>query len=131
MTNPSEWDVVIVDDEPDNVGVLELVLEYQNAKVRVANSGPGCLDLLRERVPSLLLIDIQMPEMSGDELLRLIRKGERWQRIPAIAITAYAMSEDQARILSAGFDGYITKPVNAMTFVDEVKTILSSKADAE
>jgi two-component system, cell cycle response regulator DivK len=127
MQDLSHWNMLIVDDEPDNIGVLELVFRFHQAKVRVAESGPQCLKMMEEESPSLMLLDIHMPGMSGYELLKIIRDDVRWQNIPIIAVTAYAMNGDDERILATGFDGYIAKPVSAMTIADEVKTIVDAK----
>lgn len=128
MQNPAEWNVIIIDDEPDNIGVVELVLDFHDAKTRMATSGTQCLQLMVGEMPNLLLVDIQMPEMDGFALLELIRTNSYWQHIPAIAVTARVMPGDRQQILRAGFDGYIAKPISAMSFVDEVKTILNGAA---
>lgn len=128
MHDLSTWDVLIVDDEPDNRGILEFVLQSYNASVRTADSAESCLELMAEKVPTLLLADIQMPTVSGFELLIRIREREDWRKIPVIAITAYAMPGDQERILAAGFDGYIAKPLSVMELADTLTTILSAKA---
>lgn len=125
MQSPSDWNVIIVDDEPDNIGVVELVLDFHDAKSRMASSGKECLQLLENELPNLLLIDIQMPEMDGIELLTYIKNNVQWSDIPAIAVTARVMPGDRQHILDAGFNGYIPKPISAMSFVDELKTILN------
>ncbi|MCC6617316.1 MAG: response regulator [Anaerolineae bacterium] len=125
MLQISDWDVIVVDDEQDNIGVVELVLQFNDARVRSATSGPACLQLLEESAPTFLLVDIQMPEMSGYQLLQKIRANPAWNGIPVIALTAHARPEDQDEILSAGFDGYISKPVTVMTLVDELMSILA------
>lgn len=127
MPDLSNWKVIIVDDEPDNIGVIELVLQFHDAVVKTAESGQECLQLLEYERPSMLLIDVQMPGMSGYELLEIIRKDPRWDEIPIIAITAHAMTGDDTRIMSAGFDGYIPKPINVMTLIDELNTILEGR----
>jgi CheY-like chemotaxis protein len=127
MSDLSDWNVLIVDDEPDNVGVLELVFRFHQASVRTAESGQRCLELLEHEKPSLLLIDIQMPVMSGYELLKRIREQARWCDFPIIAVSAHAMSGDSERAIAAGFDGYITKPVSAITLVDQIKAIIADK----
>jgi two-component system, cell cycle response regulator DivK len=124
MHDLSEWRVLIVDDEPDNLGVIKLVLEFHDAQVRTATSGAECLELLNEEIPSLLLVDIQMPEMSGYELLEKIHLIEACQGIPVIAVTAHTMEGDPERVMEAGFNGYIPKPINAMNLVDDILTAL-------
>lgn len=128
MHDLSDWNVLIVDDEPDNIGVIELVLNYNKAVVRTAQSGAECLQLMTEAPPNLLLADIQMPQMSGIELLAKVRENAAWQDIPVVAVTAHAMIGDSERFTSAGFDGYIPKPINAMTLVDELRPIIAAKA---
>jgi len=131
MNDPSEWLVFIVDDEPSNVGVLELVLDFHNATTRLATSGRECLELMNEELPSFLLVDIQMPEMTGYELLEKLRENEHWRDIPVIAVTAHAMSGDQTRIIQAGFNGYIPKPVNVTSLIDDLRNILGSGGEHE
>jgi len=128
MHDLSEWNVLVVDDELDNIGVIELVLDYHNASVRTAESGAECLKLMEKEIPTLLLVDIQMPQMSGMELLTIIRKREAWRHIPVIAVTAHAMMGDLERFTAAGFDGYIPKPISAMSLVDELYAIITDKA---
>jgi len=130
MEDRSIWDVVIADDEPDNVGVLELVLQFHGAQVRVASSGQECLALLEQRIPSVVLVDIQMPVMSGFELLERIRQRDIWRDLPVIAITAHVRQEDQEQIMAAGFDGYIGKPVNVVTLIDEINQAMQAKGRA-
>lgn len=125
----STWKVLIVDDEPDNRGILEFVLSSYNAQVRCAESAQECLELMEAECPTLLLADIQMPGMSGTELLAKIREREQWKHLPVIAITAYAMPGDRERILASGFDGYIAKPLSVMQLADELKTLIDAKAD--
>lgn len=127
MPDLSNWNILIIDDEPDNIGVLELVFKFHKAKVRVAESGEDGIASMEEEMPTLLLADIQMPTMSGYELLKKVRENDKWRHIPVIAVTALAMSGDNERILSHGFDGYIPKPVSAMTIADEVQAILDAR----
>lgn len=127
MNDLSNWNVIIVDDEPDNIGVMQLVLEFHNASVRVADSGKKCLQIIEEERPSVMLVDIQMPEMSGYELLEKIQEINHLKHVPIIAVTAHAMRDDDRRILSAGFDGYIPKPVNVTTLIQEVQKIVTAK----
>ncbi len=130
MLDLSAWDVLIVDDEPDNRGVLEFVLSSYNAQVRTAESAEECLKLMEEKAPTLLLADIQMPGTSGFELLAQVRKHEDWSGIPVIAITAYAMPGDRDRILQAGFTGYLAKPLKVMELAQDLQTLIATKVES-
>lgn len=130
MHDLSDWNVIIVDDEPDNRGVLEFVLSSYNATVRTASTGQQCLDMMEEKAPTLVLADIQMAGMSGMELLEKVRVREKWHSIPVIAITAFAMPGDRERILAAGFKGYISKPLSVMKLVDQIKAVISEKVES-
>ena len=130
MLDLSTWDVLIVDDEPDNRGVLEFVLSSYNAQVRTAESAEECLKLMEEKAPTLLLADIQMPGTSGFELLAQVRKHEDWSGIPVIAITAYAMPGDRDRILQAGFTGYLAKPLKVMELAQDLQTLIATKVES-
>lgn len=127
MHDLSDWNVLIVDDEPDNRGVLEFVLTSYDAKVRTASTGQQCLELMEAEKPTLLLADIQMAGMSGLELLTKVRENETWNDIPVIAITAFAMPGDRERILAAGFTGYISKPLSVMKLVDQLQELITEK----
>jgi CheY-like chemotaxis protein len=127
MHDLSDWRVVIIDDEPDNIGVIDLVLSHYQAEVHQATSGFAGLQMLEMLTPTLILLDIQMPDISGFEVLPKLRQNPRLGHIPIIAVTAHAMSGDQERILEAGFDGYIPKPVNAMSLVDEILAIIAER----
>jgi CheY-like chemotaxis protein len=127
MRDLSDWNVLVVDDEPDNIGVIELVLSFHSAVVRTAESGAECLELMAKEMPTLLLADIQMPHMSGIELLAKVRENPSWQNLPVIAVTAHAMMGDLERFTAAGFDGYIPKPISAMSLIDEIETAIAAK----
>lgn len=128
MADFSGWNVMIVDDEPDNVGVLELVFRHHKANVFMAESGNECLEQMQTVIPNLILMDIQMPGMSGYQLLEKIRMESRWRHIPVVAVTAHAMNNDQQRVLAAGFDGYIPKPISPLTITKEISAILQAKS---
>lgn len=129
MHDLSNWNVLVVDDEPDNLGVIELVLNFYDAKVRTAATAMDCLVQMDVDQPTLLLVDIQMPVMDGFELMKKVRENEAWREIPMIAITAHAMAGDQERIINAGFDGYIAKPISAMTLIDDLKSLIEAKSN--
>ena len=129
LPDPSTWNVLIVDDEPDSVGVVEHIFTFHQAKVRTASSGPTCLELLKQERPNILFLDIQMPKMSGWEVLKQIREDASLKEIVVIALTAHAMHGDRERILAAGFDGYFSKPISPLTFVKDVNAILAARSN--
>jgi CheY-like chemotaxis protein len=123
----SEWIILIVDDEPDNLGVMELVLRFHKAEVHIANSGDLGLQMLDTIRPTVALVDIQMPGISGYEFLRLAREQAAWQHLPMIAVTAHAMEGDETVILQAGFDGYISKPIEAMKLAGTLVSMVGAR----
>lgn len=128
INDPATWNVIIIDDEPDSVGVVEYVCRFHNASVRTANAGQVGLDLIRQEKPNIVFLDIQMPKMSGWDVIQQIRADSSLADLVAIAITAHAMSGDKERTLEAGFNGYLAKPISPLTFVSDVKAILEARA---
>ena|SRR5688572_26718747 len=128
INDPATWNVIIIDDEPDSVGVVEYVCRFHNASVRTANAGQVGLDLIRQEKPNIVFLDIQMPKMSGWDVIQQIRADSSLADVVAIAITAHAMSGDKERTLEAGFNGYLAKPISPLTFVSDVKAILEARA---
>jgi len=129
MSDVADWDVIIVDDEPDNIGVVQLVFDFQDIPLRPAESGKQCIQLLEDRLPTLLLVDIQMPEMSGYELLDYIQANYELENMIIIAMTAYAMEEDARKVSDSGFDGYIPKPIDVVKLIDQIQAIVDKKRD--
>jgi CheY-like chemotaxis protein len=125
-SNPEDWNILLVDDEPDNLAVLEMVLTYSGAKVTSRRSAQTALDLLRERSFDLALLDIRMPMMSGYDLLKAIRDMHAPERsdMILIAITAHAMAGDRERMIAAGFNGYISKPVEVSSIMSTIRQIV-------
>lgn len=122
--NPiTDWVVVIIDDMPDNSALAQAALEFKGATVYTASNGPDGLALLDTLQPTVILLDIRMPKMDGWQVYERIRQNTALDPVPVIAITAYAMHKDRDDVLKAGFDGYITKPFDMFTFVNEVEHI--------
>ena len=123
----SQWRILVVDDEEDNVGVVQLVMEFNDIPLSMANSAKHCLEILESETPTLLLLDIRMPEVNGFELLSMLRSDQRWQNLPSVAMTAQAMQGDRERILAAGFDGYISKPIGPMTLMKDLIAVVKGR----
>ena len=102
--------IALVEDNPDNRLLVAAILEDQYA-VAEYETGSLALDGMRSNVPDLVLLDISLPEMSGDVVLSHIRGDDTLARLPVIALTAHAMAGDRERFLKLGFDGYIAKPI--------------------
>lgn len=116
--------VVIIEDNNDNLTLLSVILEKNGCEVLVAGTGREGVELaIRER-PDLVLLDIQLPDMNGLEVLKTIRSSEVNGDIPVIAVTSLAMHGDREKMLAAGCDGYIEKPIDPMRFLQKVKNIL-------
>ncbi len=128
--NVSDWNVLLVDDEPDNLSVLELLLTFYDARVTSVRSGQEALQLLGEQPFTLALIDIQMPKISGWDIIKHIRASDnpRIRAMLAIAVTAYAMAGDRERVLAAGFDGYVAKPIDVTTFMQALQETIEARS---
>jgi len=118
------WTVLIVDDEQDNLGVAEKILAFYGARVHTAKNGLEGMKVLETVTPTLILLDLSMPQMDGWQMLKALREDSRNTNVPVIALTAHAMPGDRERVLEAGFDDYITKPFRLMSFVSDIKQSL-------
>ena len=123
----STWVVLLVDDEPDNLEVVAETLEFRGAQVKTALNGVEALTVLEQFKPNLFLVDLSMPQMDGWELRTRIKNTPEIQQVPLLALSAHAMIGDKERALSAGFDGYLTKPVNILTILDDIRTAAQEK----
>jgi CheY-like chemotaxis protein len=113
----------------DNLLIRELVreiLEIARYHVIEAVDGNDALRKIEETTPNLILLDIQMPGLDGFGVLRRLRQDARFSRLPVIALTAYAMQSDQEKILGAGFDCYMTKPIDRASLLENIHTLLVS-----
>lgn len=116
--------VLVVDDEPDARELLRRLLESTNALVSVASSVDEAESLLSEKPHDLLISDISMPERDGFDLIRSVRKQHDGARLPAIAVTAYARTEDKERTLAAGFQEHLSKPLDANSLHAAIKQLV-------
>jgi CheY-like chemotaxis protein len=116
--------ILIVEDNPDNMKLFRAILAMKGHKVTALPSGDGLLDELAAHPPDLVLMDIQLPGRDGFELLSEIRASD-FGKVKVVALTAHAMSGDRERAQDAGFDEYITKPIDIATFPDLVTRALA------
>ena len=118
MTGPQ---VLVVDDDERNMKLFRDVLQASGYRTLEAATGQQAVELALEHRPDLVLMDIQLPDFDGVEALQRLRADERFSSVPVLALTAQAMDGDRERFLAAGFDGYLSKPVDIAEFVATVK----------
>lgn len=111
--------IAVVEDNPDNRLLVQALLEDRYDLIEYV-TGTEALRGLSGQVPDLVLLDISLPEMDGSDVIKEIRKDERLRHLPVIALTAHAMSGDREKFLSAGFDDYVTKPIDLDTLLGVV-----------
>jgi len=113
--------VLVVEDNEKNMKLFRDVLAATGLRTLEATTGAEAVALASEHAPDLVLMDIQLPDFDGIEALDRLRADERTASVPVLALTAQAMEGDRERFLAAGFDGYLSKPVNVADFVATVK----------
>jgi two-component system cell cycle response regulator DivK len=110
LTSSAQKKILIVEDNALNLKLLTDILEYHGYFVFSTSLGEAALDLAQQHRPDLILLDIQLPDISGTEATRRLKADEQTRLIPIIAVTAFAMSGDRAGILLSGSDDYLAKP---------------------
>jgi two-component system cell cycle response regulator DivK len=116
--------VLIVEDNELNMKLFRDLLEIHGYQTLEARTGPEALECLKENRPDLILMDIQLPEVSGLEVTREIKSSPELSDIPVIAVTAFAMKGDEERIRQGGCEDYIAKPISVASFLEKVKRYL-------
>jgi len=117
--------ILIVDDNPINLELAADLLMLESFRVMVVDNGAACIDIAQQQRPDLILMDMRMPEMSGLEAMQHLRQIECTTSIPIVALTASVMAGEKERLLAAGFDGFMQKPISVASFVDEVRGFMS------
>ena len=114
-------EVLIVEDNEKNRKLCRDLLQLHGYRTLEASTSAQGVELARSQQPGLILMDIQLPDADGIATLQQLRAGPDAFRGPVVALTAFAMKDDERRFLSAGFDGYISKPINVLEFPDQVQ----------
>jgi CheY-like chemotaxis protein len=115
--------ILIVEDSPDNMKLFRTILGLKGHEVFGLTGGDGLLEAIDQGTPELVLMDIQLPGKDGFTLLQEIRNSPG-PKVRVIALTAHAMTGDRERALDAGFDGYITKPIDIRAFPEQIQRAL-------
>jgi two-component system, cell cycle response regulator DivK len=113
--------ILVVEDNELNMKLFRDVLVATGYRTLEATSGGEAVELATEHEPDLVLMDIQLPDLGGVQALGRLRANDRTASIPVLALTAQAMDGDRERFLAAGFDGYLSKPVNVRELIDTVR----------
>jgi two-component system cell cycle response regulator DivK len=119
--------VLVAEDNPVNRELLRELLEARGYNVIEAPDGQEALRMIEQNHPEILLLDIGMPVLDGFAVMRKIRKDASLAAPMVLAVTAYAMQGDRENILNAGFDGYLSKPINAQDLADELERLLRKR----
>ncbi len=117
--------VLVVEDKDLNRKIVRIVLKSKGYSVLEAANAEEALEILQAQIPDLILMDIALPGMSGEELTRQIKGTPQWRHLPIIALTAHAMKGDREQFLKAGCDDYISKPINTRLLAKLVENYLS------
>jgi two-component system cell cycle response regulator DivK len=122
---PLQKKVLIVEDNDLNMKLFNDLLEAHGYDTVQTNNGAEALELARQHHPNLILMDIQLPEISGLEVTRWIKQDEDLRAIPIVAVTAFAMKGDEEKIRDGGCEAYIAKPISVASFLQTVERLVS------
>ena len=125
MTEATQKRILIVEDNELNKKLFRDILEANGYKTFHTADGLEVLDLARKNKPDLILMDIQLPEVSGLEITGWLKKDAELKAIPVVALTAFAMKGDEEKIRAGGCEGYISKPISVAPFLATVKKFIS------
>jgi len=121
---------LLIEDNEQNRYLATFLLEQHGYRVVAAAHGRAALSALRDFIPDVILLDIQLPGMDGYEVARLLRELVTLRATPIIAVTSYAMLGDREKALAAGCNGYIEKPIDPDTFIREVEQVLVAAVES-
>jgi CheY-like chemotaxis protein len=123
--------ILLVEDNPVNRRLAVFLLRAHGYEVREATTAMEAFEILQTDQPDLIVMDIQLPGMDGLEITRKLKEQPATADIPVIAVTSYAMKGDREKALAAGCVGYVTKPIDKNTFIQEVAARLGDKSKIE
>jgi two-component system, cell cycle response regulator DivK len=118
--------VLIVEDNELNMKLFHDLLDAHGYNILQTKDGMEALDIAREHHPDLILMDIQLPEVSGLEVTKWIKEDETLKSIPVVAVTAFAMKGDEERIREGGCEAYLSKPISVGKFIETIRHFLGN-----
>lgn len=116
--------VLIVEDNELNMKLFHDLLEAHGYETLQTREGLKALDIAREHRPDLILMDIQLPEVSGLDVTKWLKNDEELSAIPVVAVTAFAMKGDEERIREGGCEGYLAKPITVTSFIETIRKFI-------
>lgn len=119
--------VLIAEDNPINRELLRELLEVRGYAVTEACNGQEAVAMVEQGSPDIVLLDIGMPVLDGFGVVRKLRENPRFTSLPVVAVTAYAMQGDREKIMDSGFDGYLSKPVDSKSLIQELERLIVSE----
>ena len=122
-----EWTVLIVEDEYDSMELVQGILDHYDIQYLAAGDGEQALEILKDTIPTLVIVDLALPGIDGWNLLRTIRADPRLDGVPCVATTAYHSFEIADRAIEEGFVAYFPKPIEATAFVRELEYIIDGE----
>ena len=125
LANGSAKTVLVVEDNELNMKLFHDLLEAHGYNILQTRDGMDALRIAREHKPDLILMDIQLPEVTGLEVTKWIKEDENLKSIPVIAVTAFAMKGDEEKIRDGGCEAYIAKPISVTNFLETVQRFLN------
>ena len=120
--------VLIVEDNELNMKLFHDLLDAHGYDTLQTKDGMEALAIAREKRPDLILMDIQLPEVSGLDITRWLKDDDKVAHIPVLAVTAFAMRADEQRVREAGCEGYLSKPIQIATFIKAVEALMPKEA---
>ncbi len=123
--------ILVIEDNEQNLYLTTFILEKNGYQVAQARDGQEGIDLADRIKPVLILLDVQLPSMDGYAVARALRSNTGLKAVPIVAVTSYAMVGDRERVLAAGCDGYIEKPISPETFLAEIGRFLPKQSNQE
>ena len=120
--------VLIVEDNELNMKLFNDLLEAHGYRVLQTREGLSALDIARQHKPDLILMDIQLPEVSGIEVTKWLKEDDELRSIPVVAVTAFAMKGDEQKIREGGCEAYISKPISVASFLSTINGFFEVKS---
>lgn len=116
--------VLVIEDNENNMELITFILEANHFRTIRAETGQLGVTLVLQEKPDFIILDIQLPDIMGTEVLKMIRASEIGRSIPIIAMTSYAMAGDRKKLLDAGCDGYIEKPIDPLVVMNQIRGLI-------